>query len=162
MAIRLLRTDDDPLLRKVAFPITRFNKVLQRLIDDMTETMYHYNGVGLAAPQIGISKQLITADAGDGRLQVLVNPEIVARSPEQEIDVEGCLSVPDTYGEVERSTAITVRAQDAGGEFFQLEAAGLLARILQHEIDHLHGILFVDHVIRLVPCPWEENALELN
>ena len=149
MAIRFLRTDGDEVLRRKALQVKRFDAALGRLLDDMVESMHHYEGIGLAAPQIGVSKQLVVIQIPEGELLELVNPEIVASSGE-EIDVEGCLSVPETYGEVERCTNVTVVARNRRGEEVQLEAEGLLARALQHEIDHLQGILFTDKALRIV------------
>jgi len=150
VAIRFMRTEGDPVLRQKAIVVKRFDDVLGRLLDDMAESLYHYAGVGLAAPQIGISKRIIVIDTGESGLLELVNPEIVAASGE-EVDVEGCLSIPNTYGEVPRATNVTVTAQDRSGNEFELEAEGLLARVLQHEIDHLDGILFIDRATRILP-----------
>lgn len=148
MAIRFLRKDGEEVLRQQAKPVTRFDHVLARLLDDMTESLYHYEGVGLAAPQIGISKQIVVIDTGESGLLELVNPKIVSRSEEEEVDFEGCLSFPGLYGEVSRAQRVTVAAQDRNGEHYEIEAEGLLARALQHEIDHLNGILFIDHAPR--------------
>lgn len=150
MAIRFLRTEGDPVLRKSAQEVKRFDGVLGRLLDDMAESMYYYEGVGLAAPQIGISKRIVVIDADDSGLLELVNPAIVA-SEGEEVDIEGCLSVPKTYGEVKRAARVKVVAQNRLGERIEIEAEGLLARALQHEIDHLHGILFIDRAIRILP-----------
>lgn len=151
MAIRIVREKGDPVLLISAKPIKRFDEGLERLVEDMFETMQHYNGVGLAAPQIGISKQLVVVDTGEeGQSLVLINPNIVSAKG-KEIDVEGCLSVPGVYGEVERSVSLTVRYQDISGEEREMKAENLLARALQHEIDHLKGVLFVERVIRFVP-----------
>ena len=150
MAIRIVREKGDPVLREHAAPVKRFDETLARLVEDMFETMYHYNGVGLAAPQIAIPKRIIVLDAGDGERQALINPKIV-QAEGNEIDVEGCLSVPGVYGEVERYSQIRVSAQDVKGEFLEIEAADFLARVLQHELDHLEGVLFVDKVVRYIP-----------
>lgn len=160
MAIRFLRTEGDEVLRKPAMVVKRFDATLGRLLDDMAESMYHYEGVGLAAPQIGISKQIIVVDAAESGLLELINPEIVATTGE-EIDIEGCLSVPNTYGEVLRAASVKVVAQDRFGERIEIEAEGLLARALQHEIDHLRGVLFIDRAIRILP-PDDEADLELE
>lgn len=156
MAIRFLRTEGDAVLRKPAMLVNRFDATLGRLLDDMAESMYHYAGVGLAAPQIGISKQIVVIDAAESGLLELVNPEIVS-SEGEEVDIEGCLSVPGTYGEVERAATVKVVAQDRSGEKIEIAAAGLLARALQHEIDHLHGVLFVDKAIHILP---QEDATD--
>ncbi|NLW16340.1 MAG: peptide deformylase [Firmicutes bacterium] len=160
MAIRLLRTVGDPILRKQAMEVKRFDATLERLLDDMAESMYYYEGVGLAAPQIGISKQIVVIDADESGLLELVNPEIVA-SEGEELDIEGCLSVPKTYGEVKRASKVKVVAQDRFGERIEIEAEGLLARALQHEIDHLHGILYIDKAERILP-PEDEIDEEME
>lgn len=160
MAIRFLRTEGDAVLRKPAMVVKRFDATLGRLLDDMAESMYHYEGVGLAAPQIGISKQIVVIDAAESGLLELVNPGIVS-SEGEEVDIEGCLSVPNTYGEVMRATTVKVVAQDRFGERIEIEAEGLLARALQHEIDHLYGVLFVDKAIRILP-PDDEIDVELE
>lgn len=160
MAIRFLRTEGDAVLRQPAMLVKRFDVTLGRLLDDMAESMYHYAGVGLAAPQIGISKQIVVIDAAESGLLELVNPKIVS-SEGEEVDTEGCLSVPGTYGEVERAVTVKVIAQDRSGEKMEIEAEGLLARALQHEIDHLHGVLFIDKAIRILP-PDGEPDMELE
>jgi peptide deformylase len=151
MAIRIVREKGDPVLLDKARQINRFDHTLARLIEDMFETMEYYNGVGLAAPQVGISKRLIVVDTGhEGERYAMVNPEIVEAEGE-ETDVEGCLSVPGVYGEVDRYERVLVRYQDASGEFLEVRASDLLARALQHEIDHLNGVLFVERVTRFIP-----------
>jgi len=157
MAIRIVREKGDPVLLEKAKPIKRFDEALVRLVEDMFETMQHYNGVGLAAPQIGISKQLIVVSTGeDGHSMALINPEITEVLGTC-IDIEGCLSVPGVYGEVERSEKLTVRFQDVEGQEQQISADCLLARALQHEIDHLKGVLFLERVTRFVPQEELEN-----
>ena len=142
-----------PILREKAVPVTKFDKKLGRLLKDMAETMYAANGCGLAAPQIGLSKRLVVIDAGDGAgIREFVNPVGEA------VDSEGCLSVPDYEGEVKRAAQITVHFQDRKGDHYRLTAEGLLARALQHECDHLEGILFIDKAISLSAKPKEENA----
>jgi len=150
VAIRFLRTEGDPVLRKPALEVKRFDAALGRLLDDMAESMYYYEGVGLAAPQIGISKQIVVIDANESGLLELINPEIVFAEGE-EVDIEGCLSVPQTYGEVKRAARVKVIAQNRLGERIEIEAEGLLARALQHEIDHLQGVLFIDRALRILP-----------
>lgn len=150
MAIRFLRTEGDPVLRKPALEVKRFDAALGRLLDDMAESMYYYEGVGLAAPQIGISKRIVVIDANESGLLELINPEIVFAEGE-EVDIEGCLSVPQTYGEVKRAARVKVIAQNRLGERIEIEAEGLLARALQHEIDHLQGVLFIDRALRILP-----------
>lgn len=135
----------EAVLRQVAKPIEQFDEVLQTLIEDMFDTMYDANGVGLAAPQIGISLQLAVADViGDKTQQfVLINPQIIAQEGEKEYQ-EGCLSVPGTYDTVIRADKVTIRAQDREGKFYEMQADGLLGECFQHEIDHLNGKLYID------------------
>ncbi len=122
----------------------KITKKTRRILEDMAETMYANNGVGLAAPQIGISERLITVDTGDGLIS-LINPVLVA-SAGQERDVEGCLSIPGQSGYVTRAARVVVEGLDPEGQKKKIEAEGLLARALQHEIDHLDGILYTDHL----------------
>lgn len=145
MAIRKIIYLPDERLRLVAKPIEQFDDELQILIDDMFETMYHARGVGLAAPQIGISLRLSVIDIdGDKKQQiVLVNPEIIAKEGETEYE-EGCLSVPGAYDKVIRAQKVTIRALDRFGKVFEMSAEGVLGECFQHEIDHLNGKLFVD------------------
>ncbi|HPU01053.1 MAG TPA: peptide deformylase [Bacillota bacterium] len=149
MAIRRILNGSHAILRSHARPVRKINDVIISLLDDMAETMYENNGVGLAAPQIGIAKRLIVVDPGEKRLIKLINPRLLEWEGEA-VDVEGCLSIPGIYGEVPRATRVLVEALDPSGKELRLEAEGFLARILQHEIDHLDGILFLDRAIRLV------------
>ncbi len=150
MALRQIRKNGDPVLRQKAHPVKKITPQIIKLLNDMAETMYDANGVGLAAPQIGISKRLIVIDVADEHnLLKLINPDIIASSG-KETAIEGCLSFPGIAGEVERAEAVTVRALIPAGDTIELKATGLLARALQHEIDHLDGILFVDRVSRFV------------
>lgn len=145
MAIRNLRFLGDDLLRKKSRRVDKIDDRIQVLLDDMLETMYENNGVGLAAPQVGILKRVVVIDIGEGPL-FLINPEII----EEEgfyVDQEGCLSVPGRQGEVKRPYRVKVKAQDRKGNEIIVEGEELLARALCHEIDHLNGILFVDKVI---------------
>lgn len=143
MAIRTIVKHPDPILREKAMVVTKFNANLHKLLDDMAETMYDADGVGLAAPQVGISKRVIVMDCGDGLIEV-VNPEIVAFEGEQIDYPEGCLSIPGLRGDVRRHEWIKLRGQDRDGNEIELEANGLLSRCAQHEIDHLNGVLFID------------------
>jgi len=143
-ALRLV-DENDPVLRKKAVEVTKIDESLNRLAKDMAELMYKSQGVGLAAPQVGISKRLVTIDVGEG-LIVLINPEIIYQEG-KETASEGCLSLPEVFGNVERSARVVVRALNEQGEEIRVAGAGLLARALQHEIDHLEGILFIDRVI---------------
>lgn len=129
-------------LRVKANPITKFDGRLGVILRDMADTMYQADGIGLAAPQVGIARRLVVVDVGDGLIE-FVNPEITATQGECGMP-EGCLSVPGRRGYVLRPEKISVRAQDKTGKFFDLEADGLLARCIQHEIDHLNGVLYVD------------------
>ncbi|MBE0510186.1 MAG: peptide deformylase [Chromatiales bacterium] len=137
----------DERLRTVARPVTQVDDALRRLIDDMFETMYDAPGIGLAATQVNQHIRLIVIDVSDNKDQplVLINPEILARDGVEEMD-EGCLSVPGIYERVERADRVRVRALDRNGESFELDADGLLAVCIQHEIDHLDGKLFVDYL----------------
>lgn len=132
----------DPVLRRIAHPVKEVNENIKKLMNNMAETMYHAKGVGLAAPQVGISKRVIVVDIGEGLFK-LVNPEIVASSGIQD-GAEGCLSLPDVVGNVKRSERVTVKALDENGDEVTIEATGYLARAFQHEIDHLNGIIFTD------------------
>ena len=143
-----------PILEQPCAPVTTFDRELARLLDDMYDTMLAADGVGLAAPQVGIAKQIVVIDVGDehGRIE-LINP-VILEARGEEVDVEGCLSFPGLFGEVPRAKFVNVRAQNRRGRSFTLSAAGFLARALQHEIDHLHGVLFTSKVIRY--CDLEE------
>lgn len=132
----------DPVLRRIAHPVKEVNDNIKKLLDNMAETLYHAKGVGLAAPQVGISKRVIVVDIGEGLFK-LVNPEIVASSGIQD-GAEGCLSLPDVVGNVKRSERVTVKALNEDGDEVTIEASGYLARAFQHEIDHLNGIIFTD------------------
>jgi peptide deformylase len=163
MAIRTIVTLPDPVLRRKARPVTKFDKNLQTLIDDMIDTMREAPGVGLAAPQVGVPERVIVveyaepeeAEEGeepqevDPKLYVLVNPEIVKASPETEVGVEGCLSIPGLVGEVERTYEVRIKGMNRRGQPMKLKAEGWLARIFQHEIDHINGVLFTDHATKV-------------
>ncbi len=142
MARREIIKEGDPVLRQVAQPVERVTKKLTALINDMAETMYAADGVGLAAPQIGEPIRVIVADAGDG-LIALVNP-VITKTDGEDIEVEGCLSIPGITGYVKRYAQVQVQGLNEKGKPVKIQADGLLARILQHEIDHLDGILFID------------------
>lgn len=144
MAVLKVIKAGDPILRQPTQPVTRITKRVSRLIDDMIETMYAVDGVGLAAPQVGVSKKIAVIDVGEGPI-ALINPKIIEGSGE-DIDVEGCLSVPGKQAYVKRMATVKVQALNEKGKPVQIEAGGLLARALQHEIDHLNGILFTDLV----------------
>lgn len=167
MPIREIVTLPDPSLRRKARPVTKFDGNLQTLIDDMIETMRVAPGVGLAAPQVGVSDRVIVVEYGDDededvpkKLYALVNPEIKSFSQEAEVGVEGCLSVPGLLGEVERSLAVTVKGLNRHGQPMRIKVKGWLARIFQHEIDHLNGVVFTDRAAKVwKPAP-EEPVLD--
>ncbi|QSO53844.1 peptide deformylase [Alicyclobacillus curvatus] len=144
MSIRIIRTGKDPVLRQIAKPVPKVTKAIEKLLDDMAETMYDAEGIGLAAVQIGIVKRLVVADVGEGLVE-LINPEIVEASGSQ-IGYEGCLSLPGLRGEVDRALTIKVRAWNRKEEVVEFEATELFARCIQHEVDHLNGILFTDYL----------------
>lgn len=148
MAVRNIVKDGDEVLRKVCRPVEKFDEKLSDLIDDMFETMYKANGVGLAAPQIGILKRIAVIDIGEGP-HVFINPKIIDASGEQ-TDTEGCLSCPGVWGTVSRPNFVTVEAYDKNGDRFILSASELFARAICHELDHLDGKLFKDFVIEFV------------
>ncbi|EDU36322.1 peptide deformylase [Clostridium sporogenes] len=145
MAIRNIRKYGDELLRKKSRKIEKIDDRILTLLEDMAETMYSAEGVGLAAPQVGILKRVVVIDVGEGLIK-LINPEIIETEGSQK-DVEGCLSVPGEQGEVERPYKVKVKALNEKGEQIVLEGEELLARAFCHEIDHLDGVLFVDKVI---------------
>ena len=148
MAIREIREKGDEILYKKCKAVVKFDEKLHILLDDMYETMLSRDGVGLAAPQVGILKCAVVIDVGDGKIE-LINPEIVEESGEQ-TGSEGCLSVPGVFGEVTRPNVVTVKAQDRDGKWFKITGKELLARAFCHEIEHLDGKLFLDRVIRFI------------
>ena len=145
MAVLTVRLYGDPVLRQVATPVREITAEIKRIIADMTETMWHQVGIGLAAPQVGLPHRILVMDDGNGGAQALINPVIESRTGTIR-EEEGCLSLPGVFGVVERSKTITVRAMDADGTPISLEATGLKARIVQHELDHLDGVLFIDRL----------------
>lgn len=149
MAVRNIRKGDDPVLREKSSKVKKINKQIINLLDDMAETMYHFEGVGLAAVQVGIPKQLVVIDIQDGKLLELINPQTI-KAEGQEVEPEGCLSIPGIVGVVPRASRVTVEALDREGKKLVLEGEGLLARVLQHEIDHLKGVLFLDRAVRFI------------
>ena len=153
MAKRPIIVIPDPVLRETSAPVERVDDALRAFADDMLETMYDAPGIGLAAIQVGEPIRMLVADVAgkdeEKDPKVLINPRIVARSDEASVYEEGCLSIPDYYADVERPAAVTVAYLDRDGEQRMLEADGLLATCIQHEIDHLDGVLFVDHISRL-------------
>ncbi len=148
MATRRLRFEPDEILRKKSKEVDVVDEKITRLLKDMAETMYKNDGVGLAAPQVGILKRVIVIDAGEGLIE-LVNPVITEKSGEQQ-EVEGCLSIPGVFGEVKRPVKTTVKALNGKGEEITVKGEKLLSVALNHEIDHLNGVLFIDKVERYV------------
>ena len=152
MALIPIITIPDPVLRKVAAPITEITDGVRQLLTDMAETMYDAPGIGLAAPQISISQRLIVMDCGKDEtpeLFKMINPEIISRSDELAVLEEGCLSIPDQTADVERPASVEVKYTDIAGGEQRLTCEGLLAACVQHEVDHLDGMLFIDHISRL-------------
>ena len=175
MTLRPIVTLPDPVLRRKARAITSFDDSLQTLIDDMLETMREAPGVGLAAPQVNVSERLIVVEYSDDeededgeiiempkKRYVLINPEIVKTSEETELGVEGCLSIPGLVGEVERFSMVQIKALNRRGKPIKLKAEGWLARIFQHEIDHLNGVVFPDRATKVwkptEPIPMEAEG----
>ena len=148
MGLRKILTDKDPALHKVCRPVEKFDGRLHRLLDDMKETLIEANGVGLAAPQVGILRRVVLVDTGDEVLE-LINPSLLETSGEQ-VGAEGCLSVPGKYGLVKRPNYAKVRAQDRNGNWFEVEGEELIARCFCHELDHLAGILYTEVMERFL------------
>ena len=148
MALRNILKDGDPALRKICRPVTEFDEKLAQLLDDLGETLHHTDGVGLAAPQVGVLRRVFIMDFGDGIIEA-VNPEIVSTKGMQE-GPEGCLSFPGEYGIVRRPQKAKLKAQDRHGKWFTLTGEDLVARCICHENDHLDGIVFKQHVIRML------------
>ncbi len=147
MAIRNVRLDGDEILRKMCRPVDNIDDKIKELVADMIETMHAQDGVGLAAPQVGILKRVVVIDLYDDKgPYVLINPEIIKEKGEQEVD-EGCLSFPNQFAKIIRPEEVTVRAKDIDGKEYTLKGKGLLAQAISHEVDHLNGILFVDKII---------------
>lgn len=176
MSIRTIVSVPEEVLRRKARPVTKFDDKLQTLIDDMVETMRVAPGVGLAAPQVDVSERVIVVEYYENepeaeededapkRLYAVVNPEITRKSAETELGVEGCLSIPGLHGEVERHLAVTVKGQNRRGQPLTLKLKGWTARIFQHEIDHLNGVLFTDLATRIwkIEAPPEGEEAETN
>jgi len=166
MSIRPILTIPHPILHRKARPVTRFDRELQTLIDDMIETMRAAPGVGLAAPQVGVLARVIVVEYAEEeekedapqRLYVVVNPKLKITSPATEIGIEGCLSIPRMQGEVERAVEVIVRGLNRHGQPVRIKAKGWLARIFQHEVDHLDGVLYTDRARRI----WELKTEEMT
>jgi len=148
MAERIIKGAGDPALIKVAKEVNSINAGVLRLIDDLVETMRAHQGLGLAAPQVGIQKRILVAEYEDA-LYELINPVLVEEEGEV-IDIEGCLSFPGLWAEVARPSSVTLTATDRHGEALSIKAEGIMARVLRHELDHLDGLVFVDKVIRFI------------
>ena len=147
MAIRQIRKEGDEILKKKSREVEEINEKIQELIDDMLDTMYEANGVGLAAVQVGILKQVIVIDTGEGdEPLILINPKILKEKGIQEVE-EGCLSFPNKFAKVERPAEITIEAKNRDGKTIKVKAKELLAQAISHEIDHLNGTVFVDKII---------------
>jgi peptide deformylase len=140
-----IRVLGDPILRQETTPVGAVDDAIHRLVDDMFETMYVAKGIGLAAPQVGRLERVAVIDVGEREPFAIINPEVVAAEGKVKGE-EGCLSIPEVYGDVERASRVVVRALGRNGEPMEIEATDLLARCLQHEIDHLHGKLFIDYL----------------
>ncbi|MEP9348955.1 peptide deformylase [Xanthobacter sp. KR7-225] len=153
MSIRPILIIPEPKLRAISRPVEKIDGEIRKLVEDMFETMYDAPGIGLAAIQVGVEKRVVTIDTArdgeDSKPIALINPEIIAASDELSVYSEGCLSIPDFYEEVERPARVAVRFMDLEGKVREVEADGLLATCVQHEIDHLNGVLFIDHLSRL-------------
>jgi peptide deformylase len=153
MALRNIIKLPDPRLRLVSAPVKAVDDAVRRLVEDMFETMYDAPGIGLAAIQVGVPQRVVTADLAKKdepkAPQVFINPEVLWRSEEKATHEEGCLSIPDYYEEIERPERVKVRYQDLEGRTHEIDAEGLLATCLQHEIDHLNGVLFIDYLSKL-------------
>ncbi len=168
MPIREIVALPNPVLRRKARPVTEFGPALQILVDDMIETMRQAPGVGLAAPQVGVSDRVIVVEypADDEqedppkKLYVVVNPEIKEISNETEPGIEGCLSIPGLQGEVERALAVTVKGRTRRGQPLKIKAKGWLARIFQHEVDHLEGVVFTDRATKVWKPEPDEPVLD--
>ena len=146
MALRKIVCIEDDLLRKKSRPVEKFDDKLHKLLDDMAETMYEANGVGLAAPQVAVLRRIVVMDCGDGLIE-MINPEILETEGEQD-GAEGCLSVPGRRGMVKRPMKVRARFQDRHGEWYEIEGEELLARCIMHETDHLDGKMYVDIMSR--------------
>jgi len=156
MAVRKIRTNPDPVLREKAKKVTSFDKSVQRLINDMVDTLDAASGVGLAANQVGVPLRIVVIQMPDEDALVLVNPEIIEKKGERQV-VEGCLSIPGYQAEIKRANSVKVRARNREGKICKLTAKDLKSQALEHEIDHLNGILYIDyleddsHLVKLEP-----------
>lgn len=159
MAIRKIRTEGDEILRKKSKEVEIIDDKIKELIQDMKDTLHKYNGVGLAAVQVGILKQIVVIQEDEeSPIYVLINPEIISTSGIQTVD-EGCLSFPNKFAKIERPEKIKIRALDEKGKKIEIEAKELLAQAISHEIDHLNGVVFID---KIIPGTLEYIAQEIN
>ncbi len=160
MALRKILTEGNPTLNKVCRPVTVFDDRIATLIDDMKETVIHANGVGLAAPQVGVLRRVVVVDLGDEIVE-LVNPRILEQEGEQD-GLEGCLSVPDRFGLVKRPERVKLEAQDRHGDWFEYEGEGLIARCFCHELEHLDGHLYTERAYRMLTEEEYEELMRQN
>lgn len=153
MSTRPILIIPEPKLRTISAPVGKIDSETRKLVEDMFDTMYEAPGIGLAAIQVGVQKRVVTIDIAregeDKNPVALINPEIISASEDFSVYNEGCLSIPEFYGEVERPARVVVRFQDLDGAVREVEADGLFATCVQHEIDHLNGVLFIDHISKL-------------
>ncbi|HGM9852611.1 TPA: peptide deformylase [Proteus mirabilis] len=164
MAVLTLLHFPDERLRKVATPVEKVDDEIRTLIDDMIETMYAERGIGLAAPQVNVSKRIVVIDVSENRDQpiVLINPEIISTEDEIMDMMDGCLSIPDSFAPTQRFRYLKVKALDRNGDEIELEAADLFAGCIQHELDHLNGKLFIDHLSPLKRHRIEKKQKKLS
>jgi peptide deformylase len=150
MAILKILKDDDEILRKVSREVTEITPRVITLLNDMRDTLHKANGCGLAAPQVGVLRRIVLVEVEDGKLYEMINPVIIERSDEKQHELEGCLSVPGKWGITERPLTVTVRAMDRNGKYYTVTGSDLLARAICHETDHLDGVLYTDHALRML------------
>ncbi len=159
MAILKILKEGEPTLRQVSREVDVITPRILTLLDDMKETLHKANGVGLAAPQVGILRRVVIIEIEEGQLYELINPVIISRSDEKQHELEGCLSVPGKWGVTCRPKTVTVRAMDRNGQYYELTGSDFLARAICHETDHLDGILYIDHAEHMLT---PDEAKELN
>ena len=150
MAILKIITKEDPVLRKTSRPVEEITPRILRLLDDMQDTLRKAEGVGLAAPQVGVLRRVVLVENEEGEVLELINPTIVSTSEERQEDLEGCLSIPGEWGITDRPMTVTVRAQNRKGEWYEATGSGLTARCFCHELDHLDGVLYTDKTLRMI------------
>ena len=150
MALLNIVTYPDPLLRKKSRPVTEITPRILRLLDDMRDTLHKAEGVGLAAVQVGVLRRVVIVETEPGELYEMINPEILSKSKKTQLNNEGCLSLPDKWGQTERSLSVKVRYTDRNGQERDLKAEGFLAQAIQHELDHLDGVIFTDVAVRML------------